>query len=390
MNTKTLYAKLATVPAPIKGWLGSDTVVASIDAMDDRFTLPTGSSAIISKLIQKIQIKDIIPDYFSGELASELKLDKDKAIHITEDIKKNIFYPIRQDLSNYGINIDLLDKFQIPPIASPLASSPKIFKDVNTSSVPTSSSVKPLTVSDIGWAKQPATMSTDATSTANNIIPRPSTTPMPTVAASAIPTPPAEPAPMMLHEDTTFKPAEKNANFTLPRQGMSAEVTMNRSGVPTPPQKAAVLEFGLKPATVTPPPRPTTFGAPTQSYSGFKPSLASTPTGNSGPRNVSQITPVSAAPAIPVPPAPVAAPAPANVAPITSMSSAHTPSATSIVPVPIAPKIPRTPQVWDIPAKPAIASSSVPVPTPPKPPTPGAAPAPASGTPQRPITKDFL
>jgi hypothetical protein len=133
MDTQTLYNKIASVPTPISTWFGSDAFMANIEKMDDKFTLPAGSATVISKIVQRFQIKDIAPEYFSGELASELNLEKNKAILITEDIKKNIFSPIKKDLADYGIDIALLDKFQIPPVKSAISAAPKIIQDINTS-----------------------------------------------------------------------------------------------------------------------------------------------------------------------------------------------------------------------------------------------------------------
>ncbi len=138
--------------------------------------------------------------------------------------------------------------------------------------------------------------------------PRPSaivpsaTAPAPAPAAST----PVEPAPMMLHEDSTSKAAEKNAGFTLPKSSTNAEIPLppaRASSVPRP----AVLELGGIPSPGT----PKTAQAPSGSgmpgvvhYTEFKPSLSSVPTASAGPRSVNEITASAAAtpkPAVPIP-----------------------------------------------------------------------------------------
>lgn len=179
MDSNSIYSKLATVPAPIKTWLGSDDIINDIDKMDSKFMIPKGSSDVIVKLIQMIQVKDMDPGYFSGELASTLKLDKNKATHITAEIKKTIFSPISKDLEEYGINISELDKFQMPVVKDLQTDGPTIISDINVSApisvatatsqtlttshslkgaaIPNSNSVppapKPNRLSDVGWSR---------------------------------------------------------------------------------------------------------------------------------------------------------------------------------------------------------------------------------------------
>jgi hypothetical protein len=306
MDTKTLYAKLATVPPQIKSWLSSEGIVDYVNNIDNQFILPRESSSIIKKISQRLLVKDLAPEYFAGELAMELKLDKDKAAHISSEIKKNIFFPQKAVLSNYGIDIDLLDKFQMPIIKPSVNNSPKILEDIELMPV-VPSTPKPTTLSDIGWSKQPvaasnigvsATIPTPASvPTPTPISPRPPVVPVPKSAAAAV----AEPAPMMLHEDTTFKPAEKNAGFMLSKSGGTAEMSMNR-GVPQAPARAAVLEFGGGARTPIPkPPMPTSSSA--------RPMTIST-----GARNVSQIMPTMPAPVL-KPPAPPMPPRPSQAPP---------------------------------------------------------------------------
>jgi hypothetical protein len=435
MDTKTLYSKLATVPAPIKAWLGSDVVVDGIDKMDNQFTLPSGSAGVIAKLIQRLQIKDISPEYFSGELASELNLEKDKAVHITGEIKKNIFSHIGKDLADYGIDLSLLDKFQMPVTKTLTSDAPKIIQEtapvkpaplpVNKmapapavaptptmpSPAPTPAAPapqKPSSTSDIGWSKTqssgpvvkldisnvppvppkapvtpaPQPQQSRVVSPAASIAPHGAVSEFDRLSAtkvsiggmapiSAAPTPPAppkppapapapapEPAPMMLHQDTTFRAAPKNAGFTLSRPDSGAEIKMSPGKPPAAP-RPAFLEFSSTAPSAPKPPAPPTSSSTVVHYTEFKPSLSSVPTADSGPRNVSQITP----------PKPMS-----------------TPSMTS-VPVPKPPK-PPTPA----PMAPTSGGTTVPMPQPPRaaqPPTPPGQSASAPASAEKVIIKNF-
>jgi len=376
--------RFVLLPPTLQDAVFSEQNAEIISSVGEQYHLPDDKLEGVTSLVGWVLLGFLHIEDLPNEIASDTGIAAQLAKDITSTLNSKIFNLIKSDVDKAYAPVPH-EEVQTGSLPAPISLPTK-------SAYPSISLNKPTTVSDIGWAKQPAAtiVPTSAIGGANNAIPTPPRAPVATT------TPPSEPAPMMLHEDTTFKPAERNANFTVSRPGTGAEVNMNRSGVPTPPQKAAILEFGSRPATTTPqPPKPTTFGAPTRSYSTFNPSLASTPTGSSGSRNVSQITPTpTPAPATPTPPHPAITPAPtAPIAP-----TGFNPTTSSSIPVPVAPKIPRIPQVWDIPAKtpqpvastaPTTISSSIPVPTPPKSPTSPSV-APNYGVPQRPITKDFL
>jgi hypothetical protein len=209
-----------------------------------------------------------------------------------EDIKKeleqaSIPAPMTQDILNslntkiFNVLNPLLSKTYAPLPREESVPEPVIIK--NTDISPTLSAIKsalppanktPTILSDVGWSKMPMTP----------IPPRPATIPVPT---SAAPAKPAEPAPMMLHEDTTFKPAEKNEGFTLQKPNASAEMHMG-TGVPQAPIRPAVLEFGGMKTPVPKPPALITGGT----YHGeLRPPLSSAPIAGIGSRNVSQIMP---------------------------------------------------------------------------------------------------
>ncbi len=170
----------------------------------------------------------------------------------------------------------------------------------------------------------------------------------PTASATPTPTKPAgDPPPVMLHQDTSFKAPEKNAGFTLARPGSTAEIKLTPGG-PQTPTRSAVLELGGSNPSAPKPPAAGSSGV--VHYTEFKPSLSSVPTANSGPRNVSQITPPSAKPLTPLAPMPTTTPMP----PTPPRAQAAPSSAT------IPPSVPRPPQAPVAPGKSAPVPSSAP------------------------------
>jgi hypothetical protein len=139
------------------------------------------------------------------------------------------------------------------------------------------------------------------------------TMPAPTPFASSAPKPSSDPAPVMLHEDTTFKSSEKNYGFKLSDPKGNAEVDLN-SVKQQSVAKPAVLEFGSSTATVG-----STGQTPSPShavhYTELNSSLSSAPIANSGPRNINQIMPTAPAPAEPAAPLASSAPVPVPMPP---------------------------------------------------------------------------
>jgi hypothetical protein len=230
------------------------------------------------------------PEDVAQELKERLNIDPKTANLIEDSLNKRIFAPLRTDIDKIYSPVSKLE------MAAP-APTPKILNDIPA--VMPTFTPKPPVVSDVGWSRKPAppavpmapTIKPDALQV-SWIVPAATPKPMSADAASAAgaAVAPSEPAPVMLHQDTTFKAPEKNAGFTLTRPGSGAEVTMGQPSAA--PSRPAVLEFGgaqqaqPKPPTPTPPPAAVHYTAFTE-----------------GPRNVSQVSP-SAPPSPPIPPQP--------------------------------------------------------------------------------------
>jgi hypothetical protein len=245
------------------------------------------------------------PEDLAGELVSSVDLPAPLAKTISDQINSRVFAPLRTDIDKVYSPMSKLGGF-------PMGSAPKILQDIDASSkkdiAPSNiipSTPKPTTLSDIGWSKQPVVgPSVGISATIPPPAPKP-IPPRPPVAPAPAPKPPAEPAPMMLHEDAAFKPAEKNTSFTLSKPGSADEMNLSRGGVPQAPARPAVLEFGGATAAGISVPKPPTPASSSARPVGFGSSFASMPTANIGTRNVSQIVPTAS---VPMPPRPPQAP----------------------------------------------------------------------------------
>ncbi len=253
------------------------------------------------------------PEDLAGEIVSSVDLPAPLAKTISDQINSRVFTPLRADI----------DKVYSPMSkrgATLTESTPKILKDIESSSPHETiskninpPSQKPVTLSDVGWSKQPATQSNIVVKlAAPNPASVPPLAPKPPLPTSAPkPTTPAvaaEPAPMMLHEDTTFKPAEKNVGFTLVKPQGGAEMNLG-NGPAAAPARPAVLEFGGTKSADISVPKPPTPASSSVRPMGFGSSFPSAPTTNTGTRNVSQIVlnmsmPVPKPPTAPTPPMP--------------------------------------------------------------------------------------
>jgi len=108
-------------------------------------------------------------------------------------------------------------------------------------------------------------------------------------AALAIPTPkPAEPAPVIIHEDAVFRPQQKapDFHFALPTE----KIDMQKPAGP-PALGAAVLEFGKTPAASAP--KPSASTPRVVHYTEYQPTpkgIGTPPTSPQGPRQITEVT----------------------------------------------------------------------------------------------------
>jgi hypothetical protein len=261
MDILTLYSKIAAVPASIRQWLGSVEMTEKNEALEKQFNLPTGSAGTIAKLIQRLQIKDLAPENFSGQLALELNLEKNKALLIVDEIKKAVLLPIQKELENYGVDVTLLDKFN-PAVPKP-AAGPMIISDDKPTLAATALAQPqepqppaPAPLPEKGWSTMRVSdVAPKNQPMAPTTFPAPTKVPvgMPTaIGASAPVMPPApKPAPMpmmMVQGGNVPKPIKTAPDFSIVHQ--NTENIMSRGGVAPSPLKPAVFEGGGLPARV--------------------------------------------------------------------------------------------------------------------------------------------
>lgn len=382
MDTQAIRLKLKIIPLPIRIWFASEEVSSIIDTINQRFNIQEKDRVVLPTLLVRLEAKDLGPEYFTGELSSALTIDKNKALGISAEIKRLILDPVKNDFGNIGVDISLLDKFQVPIIKPPalnVSTNENLKINSNQTDVMTP---KPAILSDIGWSKQPQTTPTAPAAITKTATPPPVPTPTPIsvpVPKPIAPAPAPEPAPVMLHQDTAFKPAEKNVGFTLTKPQSGAEMSFGKSPAQTP-IRPAVLEFGSSTGGANKP-------TPKPSVPEFKSAPITAPTASGGSRNISQITAPTASPvpppspisAVPKPPAPPTPPKPSVIKNFTGGS------------IPTPPPVPRPPKT--------SVSPQMPIPQPPQPPKPPASPfasipkPPAPPTPpqnNKAIVKDFL
>ena len=327
ITEQELDKRFNTLSSKLKETLTSERVLSVVDQICKKNNIVDEEKVAIVHQIVGLVILGLIHSYdLASEINNALSLNNPKFSNdIAEELNAKVFLQIKSELENNYRPINSAAPEKMTPSPSAKIISPEATLPIAAPSP--ALTVKPTTLSDVGWSKMPPTTSVSIPTPRPASIPTsvPMPTPAPTPKPAAAPAAPAEPAPMMLHEDTTFKAPEKNAGFTLSKPGGSAEMTIDQKKTQAP-LRPAVLEFGgarsttPTPNTITPAaPKPPTPGAQVPQYGNFRASLSSMPTASAGPRNVVQITPAAPAPIssptptpmqIPKPPAPPMPPTP--------------------------------------------------------------------------------
>lgn len=336
MDKKTLRSKIASLPDGIKVWLGSEDVAALVKAINAHFNILSENRRVIPTLLLRLAVNDLDAEYFSGELAAELQIDKDKAMTITSEIKKSIFLPIKKNLIDDGVDFAAFDKFESPPL---IKAGPKILSEINApkvmsqtatgaavvGSVPLGTNqtkiapppMAPKKLSEVGWSRSTPEGPVVKLSQASPSMPQPAfgtqrvappsqPRPMPSEVKGSVgeferiamrqsgqiskPATSSEPAPMMLHEDTVFKPASNVPNFRLqqPTEGFGLQ-----KNTVLPPMKPAVLDFAKAPQPA--PQNPASSSPRVVHYSEYNavppaPKMPQVPQVPPGPRQISEVT----------------------------------------------------------------------------------------------------
>ena len=332
MDRKLLQSKIAASPSAIRDWFSTDACVTAVGKLNDQFNMAGENRRIIPRLLLRLEIKDISPEYFAGALAVTLNVDKNRASMIVDEIKKSVLAPVEKDFTDYGVDLSLLDKFELP-IVKPEMAIPKIIEEVRTAAKTTTPSV-PLPLRPLANTAAPV-----PTPSSQQV---PIKSPLPETIIKPSGNIPA-PKPVVLQAESVSRPILNAPNFKIPT--ISEDIMgAKRTSVPLP-TRPAVVEFGAMPVKKTAPPS----SAPTPSMKTFSSMMPLSPEPM---RTVTEITPETL-----------------QQSSTAAKSSAPTYAPLSQIPVPS-----PTAQKPQAPAASNIAKSVLPLPTPPKPPTPPAPP----------------
>jgi len=366
---------------------GSDFVWATCEAEH----IPDEKIYDVARIVGYVLMGFLHPDDAASEIKESLQIDIKIAQSIADAINKRIFDPLRADIDKVykpvgsaGVGPKMMTDIGVPKPPAFSAAPPA---PVPMPMAPRSTPPKPL--SEAGWSRvapggptlqfnasqiapppappkaapvaapiapkptvgTPALGEFERRGISKSAAPTPTQAPVPSMPAPAAPIEPkppvasSEPAPVMLHEDTSFKASQKNSDFRLTRPDEGAEMNMNTGKVPFMPVKAAVLELGNNPGQMPKPAVPQRM----VHYTELQNASSNMPPSAAGDRHVTEIT---------------AAPPPAPMPP---------------TPTPIAPKPMPAPMPAPAPMPPA---PGTPPPQPPKPPQPP--------TQEKVITKNYL
>lgn len=235
----------------LKEALTSERSLSAVDQICEKNKITEEDRLTTIHQLVGLTILGLIHSYDLGsEINEALSLDNPKfGIAIAEELNAKVFLPIKTELENgyhpltvaSSIKDSILEKKPTPDSRPPevmqgksdSSSQPKVMplsnKGVTSYSAPTAPATpKPTILSDVGWSKAsstgPGITLTPAIPIATKAsAPMPSTPPTPSMPAPTPAPKPSEPVPVMLHEDTTFKAAEKNAKFTFSQPGAGGD-----------------------------------------------------------------------------------------------------------------------------------------------------------------------
>lgn len=252
MDKQTLRLQFLKAPSDIRDWFVSEEVSSAVQAINKHFTISNDHRSILATLLARLVAKDLSPDYFSGELAIELKIDRDKALGMAAETKRAILDPLKKEFADFGIDITLLDKFQMPiiktvPLSADAAAGPKIIQDIGTSAAsPPPPGMRPqIPLTPRPPAPNPATPANPIPA-ASFASPNAPSVSMPGLAqaAAAVPTPAQSGLAMPPAE---VKPVSTSDVGWVKTRSSGPVVKLDTSGIP--PQAPAVVPIQPRPST---------------------------------------------------------------------------------------------------------------------------------------------
>lgn len=104
-----LQQSLDNTPEPIKIWLGSERVVYFIMDINHKLRITGERMSIIPRLILRLEVRDLPPQEFADALAKELEIPASEAQKVNNEIKARILKPIKKELFDWGVDIELME-----------------------------------------------------------------------------------------------------------------------------------------------------------------------------------------------------------------------------------------------------------------------------------------
>jgi hypothetical protein len=96
------------IPDQIKDWFGSIEITELISRLNQALGLEKEKRRIIPRALLKLEFKELQPENLEEYLRKELSPDEQKLEIALEEIKGPILSPIKKELLEYGVNIDLI------------------------------------------------------------------------------------------------------------------------------------------------------------------------------------------------------------------------------------------------------------------------------------------
>lgn len=221
IDQRSLRQRLDAVPLTIRTKMGLDETTEKVLAIKEKFHIDP-KDGVLARLILRLMIEDLVPQYFAWEIKEILHVDPDVAKKISEEVRDKVLEPARADFKKIAIDISMIGVLEEPPKA-PAAIA------LNVDNVPSPKTPLPTAP-----------------------IPKVPPVPMPPAPTGPI-APTATPAPFMMHQESSATPLVTSSDFKLniPKD-MFRSTPTRPVEIPRPP-KAAELEIGKAPLPPKPP-----------------------------------------------------------------------------------------------------------------------------------------
>ena len=104
-----LQEALQEVPEDIRIWFGSEKTTYFVMELNEKLGLQEERTRIIPRLLLRLEVKDLHAAEFVDAISQELTIGPQMAKSIAIEIKEGILKQIEASLSDWDINIDLID-----------------------------------------------------------------------------------------------------------------------------------------------------------------------------------------------------------------------------------------------------------------------------------------